>query len=401
MTIREGAHISSCVIIIPWVTVGKWAVAGAGAVIIRDVPDFDSIVGNLGRVIKVVKKTHCMSKFLVIDVDDSRWNDIVFNALQYDFYHTQSYHLLEKENEAVLFVYFFDDNFIAMPFVIRSIPDSDLQDCTSVYGYCGPVSNIKFIDLPSEAIKQFNKRLNSFFMERKIVSSFSRLHPIFPFQERLFKDSGEVLPINKTVAINLNQPAELQRHNYNKTTKLHINRALKNGIFIRKSSNFEDLERFIAIYYKNMQRVNANPGYYFKPNYFRNLINATDFNSVLFVAEKDGEIIAGGIFTICNRIMQYHLGGTKDEMLKFSPLKLVIDSARIYANEMGCSYCHLGGGYRGEDDSLFQFKSGFSKDFYDFKVWRKIVNTQAYNELVARKFEDKIPNTDYFPLYRL
>jgi hypothetical protein len=341
-----------------------------------------------------------MSKFLVIDVDDSRWNDIVFSSLQYDFYHTQSYHLLDKENEAVLFVYFFDDNFIALPLVIRSIPDSDLKDCTSVYGYCGPVSNIKFNNLPSEAINQFKKELNLFCMERKIISSFSRLHPLFSFQEIIFKDFGEVLPLNKTVAINLNQPVDLQRYGYNNTTRLHINRALKNGIFIRKTSDFEDIERFIAIYYMNMQRVNANPSYYFSPDYFRNLINATDFNSVLFVAEKDGEIIAGGIFTICNGIMQYHLGGTKNEMLKFSPLKLLIDSARIYANEMGCNYFHLGGGYHGEDDMLFRFKAGFSKDLCEFKVWRKIVNIQEYNELVARKFGDKIPNTEYFPLYR-
>jgi hypothetical protein len=349
---------------------------------------------------KNIRETHYRSMFLVINVNDSRWNDIVFSSLQFDFYHTRSYHLLEKENDTVLFVYFFDDNFIAIPLVIRSIPDSDLQDCTSVYGYCGPVSNIKFNNLPSEAINQFKKGLNSFFMERKIISSFSRLHPMFPFQERIFKDFGQVLPLNKTVAINLNQPVGLQRDEYNKTTRMHINRALKNGIFIRKTSDFEDLERFIAIYYKNMQRVNANPGYYFSLDYFRNLINVTDFDSVLFVAEKDCEIIAGGIFTICNGIMQYHLGGTKNEMLKFSPLKLLIDSARIYANEMGCNYFHLGGGYGGEDDTLFRFKSGFSKDLCEFKVWRKIVNKQVYSDLVARKFGDNLPSSDYFPLYR-
>jgi lipid II:glycine glycyltransferase (peptidoglycan interpeptide bridge formation enzyme) len=114
------------------------------------------------------------------------------------------------------------------------------------------------------------------------------------------------------------------------------------------------------------------------------------------VAEKDGEIIAGAIITICNGIMQYHLGGTKNEMLKYSPLKLILDSARIYVNEMGCNYFHLGGGYSGEDDSLFRFKAGFSKDFCEFKVWRKIVNIQAYNELVARKFGDKIPTLIIF-----
>jgi hypothetical protein len=121
---------------------------------------------------KSIRETHYMSKFLVINVDDSGWYDIVFNALQYDFYHTQSYHLLNKENEVVLFVYFFDDDFIALPIVIRSIPGSDLKDCTSVYGYCGPISNIEFDALPLEAINQFKKGLSSFFSERKIISSF-------------------------------------------------------------------------------------------------------------------------------------------------------------------------------------------------------------------------------------
>jgi hypothetical protein len=167
------------------------------------------------------------------------------SSLQYDFYHTQSYHLLEKENDAVLFVYFFDDNFIAIPLIIRSIPDSDFNDCTSVYGYCGPISNIAFEELPLEAIKQFKEGLNFFFAERKIVSSFVRLHPLFPFQEIIFKDFGEVITLNKTVVINLNQPIDVQRSGYGKSTKLHINRALKNGVTIRRTSDFEDLESLL------------------------------------------------------------------------------------------------------------------------------------------------------------
>lgn len=341
-----------------------------------------------------------MSKFLVINVDDSRWNDFIINTLQYDFYHSQSYHLLEKEEEAVLFVSKFDDSFIAIPLVIRSIPGSDLKDCTSVYGYCGPVSNIKFDDLHPDAIKQFNNGLNSFFLERNIISSFSRLHPLFPFQEKIFQDFGEVVPLNKTVAIDLNQPADNQRLNYRKSTRVHIRKALESGITVRRTSDSEDLDKFIAIYYENMQRVNANSRYYFSRDYFRNFMNASDFMSVLLVAEKEDEIIAGVIVTICNGIMQYHISGTRNEMLIFSPMKLLFDRARIYANEMGCTYCHLGGGYGNENDSLFKFKTNFSKNLFEFKVWRKIVNPEAYNELVARKFGDKIPSSDYFPLYR-
>jgi len=392
VTIREGAHVGAGAIVIPGVTVGKWAVIGAGSVIIRDVPDFATVVGNPGRVIK--------NKFSVINVTDAKWTDIVSNSLQYDFYHSQWYHMLEKENEPVLFVYTFDDNFIAIPLIIRSIPDSEYNDCASVYGYCGPISNIAIKELPLEAINQFKEGLDSFFIDRKIVTSFIRLHPLFPFQEILFKDFGEVITLNQTVVIKLNQPIDMQRSNYGKSTKLHINRALKNGVTIRRTSDFEDLEKFIDIYYETMQKLSAKSSYYFSRDYFRSLMNSTDFVSELFVAEKDGEIIAGAIMTICNGIMQYHLGGTRNEMLIYSPLKLILDSARIYGKEVGCNYFHLGGGYSGEDDLLFRFKAGFSKDFCEFKVWRKIVDKQVYNELVARKFGDKIPSTNYFPLYR-
>lgn len=342
-----------------------------------------------------------MNHFLVVNVTDSRWDELVSKTLQYDFYHTQSYHLLEQGEESLLIVYTFDEHFIAIPLIIRSIPGSDFKDCTSVYGYCGPVSTIQFKDIPPETIQQFTRALNAFFRERKIVAAFSRLHPLFPFQENLLKDFGEILPLNKTVSIDLHQPADKQWYNYRKSTRQHIRKALENGVTVRRTSEAKDLDKFIAIYYQNMERLSAKSYYYFSRDYFHHLMHASDFISELFVAEKDGEIIAGIIVTICNGIMQYHLDGTNDDMLKFSPMKLLFDKARVYANEMGCTYCHLGGGYGGVDDSLFRFKTNFSKDFFEFKVWRKIVNQQAYNELVDRKFGDNIPSSDYFPLYRV
>jgi acetyltransferase EpsM len=35
------------------IRIGKWVMIGAGAVIIRDVPDFAVVVGNPGRIIKI------------------------------------------------------------------------------------------------------------------------------------------------------------------------------------------------------------------------------------------------------------------------------------------------------------------------------------------------------------
>lgn len=50
--IMEGTQIGSAAVVIPNVKVGKWCVIGAGTVVIRDVPDYCTVVGNPGRIIK-------------------------------------------------------------------------------------------------------------------------------------------------------------------------------------------------------------------------------------------------------------------------------------------------------------------------------------------------------------
>jgi len=55
--VNEGASIGAGVICVAPVRIGKWAQVGAGSVIIRDVPNFALIVGNLGRQIGWVGKS--------------------------------------------------------------------------------------------------------------------------------------------------------------------------------------------------------------------------------------------------------------------------------------------------------------------------------------------------------
>jgi len=52
--IGEGAVIGSNATLFP-VNIGKYATIGAGAVVIKDVPDYAVVVGNPGRVLKIKK----------------------------------------------------------------------------------------------------------------------------------------------------------------------------------------------------------------------------------------------------------------------------------------------------------------------------------------------------------
>lgn len=50
--IQEGTQIGIGATIIHGIKVGKWAIIGAGSIIIKDVPDFAIVVGNPGKIIK-------------------------------------------------------------------------------------------------------------------------------------------------------------------------------------------------------------------------------------------------------------------------------------------------------------------------------------------------------------
>src|SRR6476659_3557798 len=47
--VREGASLGSGAVLLPGITVGRWALVGAGAVVTRDVPDFALVYGNPAR----------------------------------------------------------------------------------------------------------------------------------------------------------------------------------------------------------------------------------------------------------------------------------------------------------------------------------------------------------------
>lgn len=51
---KQGAAIGGGAVILPGVTVGRWAMVGSGAVVTKDVPDFALVAGNPARVIGYV-----------------------------------------------------------------------------------------------------------------------------------------------------------------------------------------------------------------------------------------------------------------------------------------------------------------------------------------------------------
>lgn len=341
-----------------------------------------------------------MYKFEIVECKSPNWEKIVNSSCLFDFHHSSFYHKIDNDYTSVLLYAGCEEGFIALPLVLRPINETSLFDCTSVYGYSGPISNKENFDFKDSFIKFFQSELKKFCIDRNIVSIFSRLHPLIN-QNTVLKDLGEVVPLNKTVVIDLRLSPDDQKKQYRKSNKSEINQLRKKGFIVEESKRREDIDRFIEIYFETMDRVNASPSYYFSKEYFYSFIESKQFVVKLLLAKKDEKIVAGAIFTQTKKIMQYHLAGTDNNYIKDTPMKLILDEARLIGNKLGLEFLHLGGGVGGSDeDALFKFKAGFSDLFCQFSVWKYVVNEVKYLELVKAKGIVDV-KSNFFPLYRL
>jgi len=337
-----------------------------------------------------------MFEILSLDQKD-QWNAIVRSMNQYDFYHLAEYHQLEHSGQSLLLYYSSQNASFALPVVLRPVAGTEYNDLTSVYGYAGPLSDRENPD--EQSVNDFQSSLVHFFNQRKIVSVFTRLHPLFGNQEFLLSGLGKIVNTSKTVGIDLNIPEQEQRRQYAHSMKNQINRLKRRNVVVKKVQTREEINLFIEIYRENMKRVNASEMYYFSNDYFYRFLE--ELPSSIYLAYFEEKAISGSLFTSCHGIVQPHLSATLNDFLRWSPLKLVWDYIRIDAIKNNEKWMHLGGGVGGADDSLFLFKKQFSDLRFIFKTWQYIHNTNVYNRLVSEKFADQMPESSFFPLYRI
>ena len=333
----------------------------------------------------------------VLDLNHKKeWNEVIQSMNEYDFYHQAEYHQLDQSGKAQLLYFRNSNTFFAVPVIVRNIEGTIYKDITSVYGYAGPLS--KELNPNKKDVLLFQNELKKYFDQNHIITVFSRLHPLFQNQEILLKNLGEIEDVNATVGVDLTLPKSEQRSQYSHSLKNDINRLEKEGIYVKQAQTKKEIDAFVAIYHENMKRVNASEKYYFSNPYFYDFLKS--IHSTLLLAYLNDELISGSLYTAYNGIVQSHLSATHGDYLTYSPLKYLWDKIRIWGVKEKMNYLHLGGGYGGQDDSLYAFKSQFSKQRFMFKVWKYVHDETIYNELVSQKYGDNIPVTSFFPLYR-
>lgn len=322
--------------------------------------------------------------------------------MNFDFYHTYDYHILSNINdyEPVLLFYENTNIKIAIPLIIRPIKDSIFFDATSVYGYAGPIMN----QSGDFDFDDFRNSFNVFLKKRKIISVFSRLNPFIKGQDEIISGIGDIVELGNLVNIDITQSIDIQKSNFSKTTKRYLNK-LQKDCSIVVSKKVDDIFKFIPIYYETMKRVSADKSFFFDEQYFINFIKSKDFQCeiVFAILNETKEIMAGALMVKTqDKIIQYHLSGTRNKFLEKTPLRLIMDHTRIIGTEQGYKYFNLGGGLGNKNDFLLQFKASFSKDYKKFKIWQYIADEKEYEKLClsVKNANSNDNQIDFFPLYR-
>ncbi len=336
---------------------------------------------------------------------DARWKDFLMRT-NHDFYALPEYAEVAAAEEGSTPMAFYAENRSAaclIPLLIRSLPavlnaPTDWYDCISPYGYPGVLLSSSQEELPS-----FLNTFCHIARERGIVTAFVRLHPLFPLAHGTLEQFGRLIRHGPTVYIDLSHSKE---HIWKQMSTNH-QRDIKRLIRLGFHSVIDDWSRFhefIALYHANMQRVGAKKQYLFSIQYFENLrAKLGDRIHLICVLTSTNELAAAGLLIVTERIAQHHLGATAVQYLRRSPSKLVVDFMWRWAQEQSCYAFHFGGGVGADEDSLLQFKAGFSPlrgQFYSYRVVVDESKNAILSQEAARYRICGFESSEFFPEYR-
>ena len=347
--------------------------------------------------------------FTTFDIHQrDRWLEYLDKIDYKDIYFTPEYcHLYEKnrEGQAQLIVYVEGNNFIYYPFLLREINNipnireiekkyGKTYDMITPYGYGGPITNVKDPQIKNAIYYNFNKQLNDYCKKNNIITEFIRYHPII--RNDMDNKDFDSEYVRNTIYVDLTRDRKEIWAKYDTKNRNRIRKSIQYGLKVVQSSIY-DLDNFTYLYYKTMEKKKAYEYYYFAPAFFENMVELLGERIELFEVLYEDKVILSCFFMCYGKNIHYHLLGSEETYLKYSPNNLLINYVVDWAKTKGFTTLHLGGGYCGED-SLYKFKKHFNKDGdIPFHIGKKIHNPQIYQEII----KDFIAiDNGFFPLYR-
>jgi hypothetical protein len=336
-------------------------------------------------------------------IQTSHWNSYLssFKEGERDIYFREEYVYLYQSTaeQPTCVVVEEGENCMLFPFLQRTFHFQGISYCDfeTAYGYGGPIYNTTDEDFRQRALQSLYQYLQT----RGFVAGFVRFHPLLNNFVQ-FESIGRVIPDRSTVAMNLMLPEEeiwmQEIHTKNRNV---IKRGIKNGLEFLVDDEFRYLPEFIRLYNATMDKLAADGFYYFEDSYYQRLVSTLE-NRFLGVVKWNDCVVSGAIFFYEGPYAHYHLSGSDKKFLSLSPNNFMLYQAALELKRRGAQRFHLGGGTTSSpDDSLFCFKSRFSKSVCQFAIGKMIFNEPVYKTLCQEwelRNPDKVEQYKYFLL---
>lgn len=342
------------------------------------------------------------AEVLRLDSDDPRWGGWV-ERCRHDFHHLPRYAALEATRmggTAVAYAFVEGDDVALLPLVLRAVPGHpDWLDGVSPYGYSGPVFSRQDAALAARAIAAMGHRMR----EHGLCAAYVRTHMLLHQPLDAMRALGRVVAHAPTAWIDLTRTEAEQWADYRAVHRNLVRRASRAGLEASMDPDWVRFEEFYEVYAQTMEDLGARWSG-FARDYLQGLRRALGPAVSLCLVDHQGQVAAGGVFTECDGIVQYHFSGTASAKRSLSPSRLMIDHVRRWAAGRGHRALHLGGGVGGRDDALFRFKRGFSRARAMVHTWQVVPDRARYDALVAewerRSGRAAAEVSDFFPVYR-
>ena len=341
-----------------------------------------------------------MTEAALLDPAAPEWDEAL-RRTGHDMYHVPEYVVLDARlagGTPTAFHFEQDGRHLLVPLILRDVPDSDLRDALSPYGYPAPVSDAEPGDTAfwKDACRTMVETLRA----ARVVTAFVRLHPLLAAPLSILDDYGTVVRHGETVSVDLTISVEEMCSQTRSDHRNHINRERRNGTKV-VFDDWSRLGEWVDVYHDNMRRVGAAPYYFFSREHLAALHEAVGDRMHLAVAIVDDEVVGGNTFFEHDGIVQGYVSSTRRARNRYAD-ELLYDEVRRWSKSRGNAIFHMGGGKGGANDSLFSYKAGFSPNRHPFHTWRVVTDPAAYRRLV----EERNPGADpadmsgTFPPYR-
>lgn len=283
-----------------------------------------------------------------------------------------------------------DSGELALPLLLRPLPDGSGFDATSCYGYGGPVA-IGAVDLEA-----FAGALDAWARSNDVVATFLRFHPLLG-NSRWSPASADLIELGSTVAWDVSGGRDLMAamHTHHRRA---VRKAERAQVVTRVSVAPADLAEFRAMYDHTMRRQDAAAFYFFDDDYWSALVRDAGGELVLVDGLVDDEPVASLLCIAHGDWLHYHLGASADAARNIGASNACFLAAAQWAQQERLRGLHLGGGVGGGTDSpLFTFKHRYdpTSDPRPFHIGKLVHDGERYEQLAGTRSTD-----GFFPPWR-